>query len=248
VRKMIDLTGQKFGPNLTVVRQVPKPEGKKAHCVWWEVQCACGRTAVVRSGNLRTGNRYWCSSSCELRKMFKLHDRYFRLEIIGEAKRTKRSRVIIARCDCGTTKNIPAYHWGKIRSCGCYQDDTKHNRKPKLALPQGEAARRNVIHSYKVGAKTRGLEFALTDEHLNCLFQDNCHYCGSSPSFVRRGRGGYGDYTYNGMDRLDNSKGYVEDNVVSCCFICNRAKLDLPLDQFLAWVKRLSHHQRGAAA
>jgi hypothetical protein len=51
------------------------------------------------------------------------------------------------------------------------------------------------------------------------------------------------EYAYNGIDRVDNFKGYEIDNCVPCCYICNYAKRDMSKDQFLAWVKRIYMNQ-----
>ena len=43
----------------------------------------------------------------------------------------------------------------------------------------------------------------------------------------------------NGIDRLDSSKGYTIDNCVSCCSVCNTAKLEMDVDDFKEWVVRV---------
>ena len=45
--------------------------------------------------------------------------------------------------------------------------------------------------------------------------------------------------TYNGIDRIDSTKGYFNDNVVSCCKVCNRAKSNLSLEDFKQWAANL---------
>ena len=40
-------------------------------------------------------------------------------------------------------------------------------------------------------------------------------------------------YTYNGIDRVDNSKGYTEENCVPCCADIDAMKMDLPKKRFL---------------
>jgi len=39
-------------------------------------------------------------------------------------------------------------------------------------------------------------------------------------------------YIYNGIDRVDNSLGYVKENCKSCCFRCNKIKRDMSLEEF----------------
>ena len=58
-------------------------------------------------------------------------------------------------------------------------------------------------------------------------------------------RRGNGDYTYNGIDRVDNTRGYTLDNVVPCCFKCNRAKDTMTKEEFLEWVGRVATHSLG---
>jgi len=41
-----------------------------------------------------------------------------------------------------------------------------------------------------------------------------------------------------GIDRKDNSSGYVESNVVPCCEVCNKAKLCMGYEEFIAYLIR----------
>lgn len=104
-------------------------------------------------------------------------------------------------------------------------------------------ARQKAIRNYKhICAKSRGLEFTLTDDELDTLFSGKCFYCDSPPSNKIRAKTPHGPlqvFVYNGIDRVDNKRGYVIDNVVSACNICNRAKGDMSQQEFMYWIERL---------
>jgi hypothetical protein len=51
-----------------------------------------------------------------------------------------------------------------------------------------------------------------------------------------------GNYKYNGLDRVDNNRGYEKDNIVPCCETCNKAKLQMSLGEFLNWIKRVYNY------
>lgn len=75
----------------------------------------------------------------------------------------------------------------------------------------------------------------------------NCHYCGIAPQSIASPGKQYTEalvtfYIYNGIDRVDNTKGYTLDNCVTCCINCNRAKMDRSLEEFLAHVTRIATH------
>lgn len=64
---------------------------------------------------------------------------------------------------------------------------------------------------YRRSAKKRGHVFDLSFETFqNLLSTRKCHYCG----FVGK----------VGLDRVINNLGYLVDNVVPCCWPCNRTK------------------------
>jgi hypothetical protein len=174
--------------------------------------------------------------------------RHFRLVVIERLPNHSHSTEWKARCDCGTEITILGCNWGKkIKSCGCLQKETKNDPKPHQALPDGEAARRQVINTYIGNARSRNLKFDLPDDLITLLFKGDCFYCGASPSFVRKGRFGYGDFIYNGIDRIDSSGDYKPNNVVSCCFTCNRAKGEMSIKEFKNWINQVSNllaHQK----
>jgi hypothetical protein len=68
---------------------------------------------------------------------------------------------------------------------------------------------------YRHSAKVRGLEFAIILEQVKEWFSKPCTYC-------------EGTELMRTLDRVDNSRGYVPDNVVPCCIRCNLLKGDMP--------------------
>ena len=50
---------------------------------------------------------------------------------------------------------------------------------------------------------------------------------------------GSGDFVYNGLDRVDNEKGYTIDNVVPCCKHCNYAKRNRSVEEFIDWIAQV---------
>ena len=71
----------------------------------------------------------------------------------------------------------------------------------------------------KRGAKKRELECSLQFEEYEKLSVGKCYYCNNEF--------GPQPITGHGIDRLDNSKGYMIDNVVTCCWDCNALKQDM---------------------
>lgn len=101
-----------------------------------------------------------------------------------------------------------------------------------------------LLRNYRNAANRRGLEFSLTYEQFEDLVQRNCFYCGVRPQTILKAKWLDGTFTYNGIDRLDNARGYVEGNVAACCGTCNRAKRTMSVDEFLSWVDRVYEHKQ----
>lgn len=147
----------------------------------------------------------------------------------------------LCRCDCGNEKvcQFVDLFYGTVKSCGCLQ---KENQRLKLQKPKGFAAVTQLMISYKWAARTRGLLFDISRESFIEITSSNCFYCGSPPSKIKMRDRANGSYTYNGIDRLDSSKGYIKDNIVPCCSMCNVMKLHHDIDDFLNHIKKINSH------
>lgn len=152
------------------------------------------------------------------------------LKITGKEDVGKRTKIrCLVRCECGQEKDvrIESVVNGKQYSCGC-------NRKKNE-----NSAQRKMFNNYKNSAINRGYSFDLTEQQFVSISTSNCHYCGIEPSNSKET---YGDtFVLNGIDRKNNTIGYVFDNCLPCCSICNRAKLDMPYDDFVAWTRRFKN-------
>lgn len=149
-------------------------------------------------------------------------------------------------CDCGQQKSIAqsSLVHGLTRSCGCLLEESTAS----VRLPDGLGSMRKRLAVYRRSATYRHLEWALTEVECKCLFLADCYYCGTQPSNFSGPTTGSksGGFTYNGIDRLDNATGYVAGNVVSCCYICNRAKNCMSYEEFRAWISRCAAHSSNA--
>jgi 5-methylcytosine-specific restriction endonuclease McrA len=71
------------------------------------------------------------------------------------------------------------------------------------------------------------------DKEFKDLVTKNCHYCGLIPSRKIKSESKHSTFTCNGIDRKDNSKGYIKENCVPCCEKCNIMKYTYSEKEFL---------------
>jgi hypothetical protein len=101
---------------------------------------------------------------------------------------------------------------------------------------------KGLIHSYKAGAIKRNYEFNLTEDQVEEIILKNCYYCDCEPTITPSSKNKNRTSTpfkHNGIDRLDNDKGYYIENVVPCCKICNVMKNNLTLSYFYSHISKV---------
>ena len=73
----------------------------------------------------------------------------------------------------------------------------------------------SATYDYYLGrANKKNLEFLLTQNQFNILICFDCYMCGKETN----------ENHINGIDRIDNTKGYTLDNCLACCGTCNYIK------------------------
>lgn len=167
----------------------------------------------------------------------------------------------LCRCDCGTEREVFSTKLlkGRSKSCGCVfvergrmlreakalraaererirQERLERHLKAKQAGIERsrKAAERSVWREYRRGAVRRGLSFGLTREQARALWTSPCFYCRRPPANVSTTSKAV--FVYSGIDRVDNSRGYDADNVVSCCCVCNRGKREMSGAEWERWL------------
>lgn len=235
--KFIDLTEQRFG---TLVAKssffIGVGVNKKT---MWKCVCDCGNTTNVHAKSLRNGKTQSCGKAGCRKKpiLFDLTGQRFGFLTAQFFKDGE----WVCNCDCGSTKPIPsaALRSGNTKSCGC---KTNSLISEKNTLPDNGAVINRIYYTYQFSAKRREFSFELSFADFNIFINNNCHYCGSAPmlaTITLNSKCAPKEIYYNGIDRKDSNIGYILSNCVSCCRICNRAKGDMPYEDFLAWIHKM---------
>lgn len=158
--------------------------------------------------------------------------KFNKLEVIKYIRTDKcRRRWYLCKCDCGSQKEVRANHLnsGQIKSCGCSKLVANSKRKK----PDYFNSKNAIMINYKRQAKAREIDFLLSREDFFDFLCLNCHYCNSLPSNT------YYGFLYSGIDRVDSKNGYTKDNCVPCCKVCNLAKSNMGVVDFLKWISRV---------
>ena len=155
------------------------------------------------------------------------------------------------KCDCGNEINTTETNLisGNTRSCGCLKllackENLKKGRQ-KRTLPFGESSKRAIIYYYKTSAKKRGYIWELTDEEALKLFSQNCIVCNIEPIQKHKKHNCHGFFLYNGIDRIDNKKGYTKENTQTMCGTCNAVKSDMNNEDFIKWLNKIRNSTYG---
>lgn len=138
------------------------------------------------------------------------------------------------RCDCGReTLTSSASLLAGTSSC-----------KPCSQVPKNPVWQQ-VYGLYKRNARRTKKAFELTTDQFLHLITSNCDYCGREPSqklWQGTANPAHAAFRWNGIDRIDSDKGYVEGNVVPCCQPCNEMKSDKSRDEFLRLIAAIYRH------
>jgi len=141
-------------------------------------------------------------------------------------------------CNCGNqSEGSASFVDSKIKSLNkngytaCRKCSAIYRKQSKT---KDEKLKR-VFLKYKKSAKTRNLEFNLTLFQCLYLFKSRCYYCNDLPENVETTY----QIKYQGIDRIDNNKGYIQNNVIPCCSFCNYAKHYHSQDKFLEKIDKI---------
>lgn len=151
----------------------------------------------------------------------------------------------LCKCDCGNYKELTTCALSNGQeSCGCSLEYYRKNHTNARKLPEGEAQFNNLYTSYQYRAKRKKIKFELTKNEFRKLTSNNCFYCNSKPSTIcgKSKLKSNGVYVHNGLDRINSFKGYIKNNVVTCCEICNKAKRNLSIEDFIKWIKMITSY------
>lgn len=166
-----------------------------------------------------------------------LGKRFGKLVAINKTGKRRNQRIVwLCQCDCGNQCETSSEYLqrGSAKTCGC---------KYKLSIPK--AAVKIIICAYKKQSKNRNINYSLTEEEFEKFICEPCYYCGITGfnrlKFRKTRTGKYnGTYNYNGIDRIDPNIGYIKENCVTCCAICNKMKSSLSYKEFIDHIKKIS--------
>jgi len=238
-------------PKLNEIRQGrdigKKPDAQKF--IWAACpDCEIARWVVLLVGENKPQRERCRACAQHLRKGEKrgiahnrlnlIGQRFTRLVVLHDTGKTKHKESLWeCQCDCGNITVTTGYSLtsGNTKSCGCYH---KIRTQQLFSKPLDELRVNRIFFAYRKLARTKGHCFKLSKEQIQSLISADCYYCGCNPenSLVYHGK----TIIYQGIDRLDNSRGYETKNVVPCCIRCNKMKKILSHDEFLLHIHRIS--------
>ena len=246
---MEDLTGAKINKLLVLTGiQLPKNKGKYAFLSYL-CQCDCGEIKEISIYQLKK-NIQSCGCAkiiSNLSTQIKSGDKFGRLTVIGFDLSKQQWEY---KCDCGASffSNGKLVRNGNTKSCGCLNKEKQKERAISLINSRSDPNPIKVIATkvYGINYADGNLDF---DTFFN-LSQLPCHYCDASKTNTRTKTPSQHSYLsklskeeltfrYNGLDRIDSNLPHNIDNCVPSCYICNHAKSDMTMENFLSYLQKL---------
>ena len=96
------------------------------------------------------------------------------------------------------------------------REQKKHKERRKLGINTA----RYVFQDSKNSDRKRGLENDLNKSFVAAMLDKPCAYCGDTSIRMT-------------LDRIDNTRGHVQSNVVPSCIRCNYARRTMPYEAWL---------------
>ena len=224
----------------TIITQTEKG---KTYKYLIQIKCNdCGKIRWVNPSNpfYKKGICRNCNEISYRNKVLDIENENFKVLSIdeeGTKKNPRHTRYFVQCKKCGKIFSRRAsVIRNSLTSIQCSNCRKTRNNKPLNVIKYKEYC------YYRSGAKARNLEWNLTEEQFANLINQNCHYCGETPS--KRQTVSYKDEyeLVNGIDRIDSSKGYTIDNCVPCCSKCNTMKNNFKQEDILNQISKIYNY------
>lgn len=127
--------------------------------------------------------------------------------------------------------DVDEYHKHNAEIAKAWRD-----KNPEKVQEAYKKKNENIDYSYlnyERNAQLKQLDFKLTKEEFFDIVQQNCSYCG-----IMQEKG------FNGIDRVDSSVGYITENCVTCCAMCNFMKKCLDKQTFLQRIEHILSYNK----
>ena len=143
---------------------------------------------------------------------------YGRLTVLKFDEKSNKWSRWICKCECGKEKSILGTHlrYGRIRSCGCLNDETRGMSQAKYIGEISASWWDRVRHSASggKGKRKRGeVPLTIDQQYAWDLFlkqERKCALTGVELKFPKNGKDNNGTAS---LDRIESSKGYEDGNV-----------------------------------
>lgn len=165
--------------------------------------------------------------------------KYFKLSIINIEKASPKNRsrsFAICLCDCGKEYKVrlDSVTSGKTKSCGCLsvrRESMDGSRNP--AFKGMDDIPSSWLKEYERNAKKRGIEWNLSIDDVVFVYKKQNKLCALSNTKLEFGRIRYRLETNASIDRIDNSKGYIKDNIQIVLKSLNIIRGSLSVNDFI---------------
>lgn len=224
-------------------------------CIWMRICPTCrsnifyGTKGHFKRAEIKNSECKSCTVKKQIKSKNCVGNKYGKLKIVSQYKDCADNKTYAdAVCDCGNSivhRLLTDFKRGKTYGCAKCQYLFNLGKVPPNKLSEGESSFHEICRSYENGAKARHLVFELSKDDMRILFRGNCFYCGKEPQQCRKRRiGSNGEFRYNGIDRKDNTLGYMSSNCVSCCGHCNFAKNKTSFSDFIRWIRTVNENTK----
>lgn len=206
-----DLSGKRFG-RWTVLSQ--SPSKYKSRATMWHCRCECGAEKDISRTNLLCGKTKSCG--CYRKEKSKELDE-------SKRKYDQLGNISHKLCPmCGKFKEILNFPINSRRVDG-YSEYCAECINYSLGKRYARYIR---------SAKNRKIKFTISKSEFDYITKQPCAYCGGYSTT-------YQGVKINGVDRINSELHYTTDNIVPCCTICNKMKLDYTKEEWIHHMKKI---------
>lgn len=194
----------------------------------------CGDIGIYHLAALKKRKYTGCNNCSKLKRLNPekyIGNKYKNLTVEKFIKYDGSSKSVYSfKCSCGSylEARLNNVVYGKTSSCGCVKTEYITRTYSKTSLDK-------AVTKIMIGMRRKKVD--VSREYVKSLIVKRCSYCGDEGSNYMKTKEGV--FKFNGVDRVDSTKGYEEGNCVTCCKTCNIMKSTLSVEEFYNHINKI---------